>query len=174
MIYLRFKIKYIIIMKCKHLQLPVLILFLTLSLEAKSQQLISTASYSVVTIEGSFTASIGETIISEMSDNQSVVSNGFQQFYSDLLTQLISPTLSWIVVKIIPNPVMNLLTFRIGDEPVENTSYILSDLNGNQLREGEVSPFQTQLNVSKLPPAIYLLKIIRNKELIHTAKIIKN
>lgn len=169
-----FQIKYIIVMKFKYLQVPVLIVFLTISLVAKSQQLLSTASYSIVTTEGSFTASIGETIISEMSDNQSVVSNGFQQFYSDLLSQFISPTLSGIAVKIIPNPVMNLLTFRISDEPMENTTFILSDLNGNQLREGEVSPFQTQLNVSQLPPAIYLLKISRNKELIHTSKIIKN
>lgn len=139
-----------------------------------SQQLVSTASCNSVNMDGSFTWSIGEVIISEIADNHFSISNGYQQSYPDLLTQFNPISTLGVHVKVSPNPVVNLLIFTINTQSLDYFTYKLCDLSGNQLLVGTVDNFQTQLNVSNLPSAIYLLKILKNKELIINTKFIKN
>lgn len=140
----------------------------------RCQDLIASASYYTANEGGSFTGSIGEAFISEVSDNQHSVSQGFQQPSSGELTNIVFPAKTGITVKISPNPVMDHLTFIVSAEKAKNMAYTLSDINGNVIYEGAISSLQTQLNVSKFPSAIYLLKIKQNNILISSAKIIKH
>ena len=143
----------------------------SLNIPIGAQQLISCASFSVSNNSGSFTGSMGESIISETSNQQSVHA-GFQQAFIDMTTHTLPPA-PVTDITIYPNPTSEKLTLSLDSEQAKNKTYILCDITGNTILEGKILSSQTQLDVSQLSPAIYLLKILQNNRATNLIKIIK-
>ena len=73
-----------------------------------------------------------------------------------------------------PNPVTGLLTLSIDAFEFLHVSYRLYDMSGKILQHKKIISSQTKLDMSKLAPATYFVKIfLRNNE-VKTFKIIKN
>jgi hypothetical protein len=75
-------------------------------------------------------------------------------------------------LEIFPNPVVNLLNLRL------NNNYGLVDVeivnqNGSTIRRQRISGSNVMLNVSDLPSGMYMVKARRGREVISTAKFIR-
>ncbi|MBN2275562.1 MAG: T9SS type A sorting domain-containing protein [Bacteroidales bacterium] len=75
-----------------------------------------------------------------------------------------------------PNPVSDVLVLRIENDNCENLFYRLSDINGRQIENSEITDRKTCINMGGLMPAVYYLSVIKTGSLegIVVFKIIKN
>ena len=69
-----------------------------------------------------------------------------------------------------PNPALNNITVR-HDRPTTNSNYSIVDISGRELLAGSLST--SPINVSTLPPGLYLIRIQHNGIWSHPKKIIK-
>lgn len=73
-----------------------------------------------------------------------------------------------------PNPVTDLLILKTGDTVTSAFAYQLFDLSGRLRQHDRVKENTAIINMGSLPPATYLLKVIRNNATVKTFQIIKN
>jgi hypothetical protein len=73
-----------------------------------------------------------------------------------------------------PNPTSNFVILQIGNYKVSDLSYQLFDLKGRQIESKNINGTETSIDLDKLIPATYFLKVIENNKEIKTFKIIKN
>jgi len=93
-----------------------------------------------------------------------------QEESATLNTDLIEP--STISTLIYPNPTASYITIHNETVNVDST-YELIDLNGKSINKGTLDSINTNISMSSLPSAVYLLKISNNDD-IETFKILKN
>jgi hypothetical protein len=74
-----------------------------------------------------------------------------------------------------PNPTVNNLYLTVqGFQNQQEVSYILTDMLGRNLIEGEVTQEITEIDMEGLSPATYVLRIIANNTEQKSFNIIKN
>ena len=78
-----------------------------------------------------------------------------------------------ISCSIYPNPTSNYFCLKIENFEKENFTYQLVDLNGKLFESKKVENNETIIDIIKLFPAIYFLKVIQKNVYIKTFKIIK-
>jgi len=78
-----------------------------------------------------------------------------------------------ISCSIYPNPTSNYFSLKIENFEKENFTYQLVDLNGKLFESKKVENNETIIDIIKLFPAIYFLKVIQKNVGIKTFKIIK-
>lgn len=74
---------------------------------------------------------------------------------------------------IYPNPTSNYFSLKIENFEKENFTYQLVDINGKLFESKKVENNETIIDVIKLIPAIYFLKVIQKNLGVKTFKIIK-
>ena len=72
-----------------------------------------------------------------------------------------------------PNPVCDILKLKVESKQLKDLSFKLFDINGKLIDIKKVDSEEISINMSKLVPAIYFLKVIQPNKEIKTFKIIK-
>jgi hypothetical protein len=73
-----------------------------------------------------------------------------------------------------PNPTTTSLTLKVEHFSLTNLTYQLFDMNGKLLHNSKIESNELGIDMSRLVPAIYYLKISEENREIKTFKIIKN
>lgn len=132
------------------------------------QDVISAAGNSFITSTGSIIYTIGESIPALSGDNV-LIAHGFEQslkpvgfhdrIYSDN------------AIKVYPNPAGDFVILKV--EKLQDLEYRLFDLNGRLLLLGKIVNTESELDLSRLTPSLYILKLYRGKDVTAIYKIIK-
>ncbi len=130
---------------------------------------------------GSVSYSAGQVVYTTHSGNNGSEVQGIQQPFEISVISGIEeqPGIS-LKLSIYPNPASDYLTLRIEKFDFENLSYKLIDLNGKLLENKKIESNETSIDMNRLIPATYFLKILEENnhalspQEIKTFKIIKN
>jgi len=155
----------------KKILLSILIFLCAFSMQA--QQSFLTTGGEASGSGGTISYSIGQTVCkTNTGSNGSVVSVGVQQSYeiTDILglEEAIGINLS---VSAYPNPTANYLTLKVDE--ISNLIFQLYDSNGRFLQNQKISSNETKIDMTRLAPAIYFLKVTKNNKEIKIIKIVK-
>ena len=79
-----------------------------------------------------------------------------------------------IICSVYPNPVIDFLTLDVEFSELGNLYYQLYDINGKQLVSKKPTSNRTYIEMAKLAPATYFLKVTDHQKVVKVFKIIKN
>lgn len=162
-----------------------LFLFATMPfLSGQEAQIVSTAPVNAETLfscagfyasndGGSFTGSMGEVLVNEMSNTQYSLSNGFQQPYYEISTKIFDSTIAGLEINVSPNPFFDRLTISVMNQSAQNLTLTLTDSNGCTKLHASFIQKEKHLNIGYFPPGIYFLTVFQNNTLIKSVKIMK-
>jgi hypothetical protein len=122
---------------------------------------------------GTVTYSVGQVVYTTNTGSNGSVAQGVQQPY-EISTVGIKETALSISLTAFPNPTTDKLTLQISDYNNEKLSYQLFDMQGKQLRNGQIVAQQTQINMHSLPTATYFVTVVtQENKSVQSFKIIK-
>lgn len=154
-------------------QIYLIMFFLITLLSVNAQQLISTAKCDGTSDKGSFTSTIGEVIISEVSNNFYSLNQGFEQNEKQLFDSNLSILKNHHSINIYPNPFIDILNIIVNDEISTNCKLHIFDLNGKTILSETIQNKTNQLKLNHLPSSVYFFRISDGNQLIQTNKICK-
>jgi hypothetical protein len=123
---------------------------------------------------GTVSYSVGQVVYTTNTGSNGSVAQGVQHAY-EIFTVGIKETELSILLSAFPNPTADNLTLQISDYNNEKLAYLLFDMQGKQLSNGQIVAQQTQINMNSLPTATYFINVVNqeNKK-VQSFKIIKN
>jgi hypothetical protein len=159
-------------MKQKNLKLSLLLLGLGLTTQA--QQATTSTGGNASGSGGTVAYSVAQIVYTTNTGSNGSVAQGVQHAF-EIFTLGIKETSLNISLTAFPNPTTENLTLQISDYNNEKLSYQLIDMQGKQLRNGEITAQKTQINMNSLPTATYFINVVNqeNKK-VKSYKIIKN
>jgi len=125
---------------------------------------------------GSASYTVGQVVYTtNVGTNGNSVAQGVQQPY-EISIVLGLPEAKGINLSVsaYPNPTSDYLTVKVENYETVNLQYMVFDINGKLLQTIKATGGETQIQTSKLVPAIYFVKVLNNKKEIKVFKIIKN
>jgi hypothetical protein len=123
---------------------------------------------------GSSSSSMGQVLYMTNIGISGSVAQGVQQAYEISTTIGIEETSIQLVCSAFPNPTVDNLLLTVLNNVNENLTYQLFDLNGKLIDANSIHEENIVINMDKLPPAGYFLKVKQENTEIKTFKIIKN
>jgi hypothetical protein len=146
---------------------------------AKAQQVVSTAGNHSETGTVQLSWTIGEPVISTLSNGSNILTQGMHQ--SKLLIDAIEEIeLSGLKISAFPNPTNEFVNLQVHqlltDQPDEmwtEYSFKLYDINGKILMQKQIVSTETIIQMDSYVPSTYFLKVLVNKNEIKIFKIIK-
>ena len=147
------------------------ILFVNL---AQAQESSNASGGNAIGSGGTVAYSIGQVVYTSNIGNNGTIDQGVQHAY-EIFTVGINETTLNISLSVFPNPTTENLILQTAKYNNEKMLYQLLDIQGKQLRKGQIMTEQTQINTASLPAATYFINIINqeNKQ-VQSFKIIKN
>ncbi len=115
---------------------------------------------------------LGESVTESFVAGSFILTQGFHQ---PTLTVVSVPELAdpEISVRAYPNPVDDHLSLHIDHEAPESFRYVLGDMHGRPILSDRMHGQESQLQMSSLPPGIYILSVFHENNTMHTFNIIK-
>jgi len=150
-----------------------LLSFFAMSL-AKGQEAIVAAGGESSGSGGTSSYSVGQIIYTAETGSNGSVSQGIQQPYEIFAVSEAENNLIAIGISVFPNPTSDFLRINIEDFQSEDLQYTLQDLQGKQLKNGQVTSSETKVEMTELASSTYILVITNNQQMVKTFKIIKN
>jgi len=126
---------------------------------------------------GSATYSIGQVFYTYIGESVYNVAQGIQQGESiNTLSNEEIDVEPKPEIFIFPNPTTDFVNVNMVGHESESSqsSYQLYDLQGRLLKQDTVTQTETQINVTDLRAAIYLLQVYSDNKILKTFKIVKN
>ena len=162
-------------MKKKQLKLSALLL-LGLGLTGlQAQESINATGGNASGSVGSASYSVGQIVYTTNTGTNGSVAQGVQQPYEiSVVTAIEEAKDITLSVSAYPNPTSDYLTLHIEEIDILNLSYQLFDMNGKLLQNEKITGDQTNIVMSNLEPATYIMKVIQENKEVKTFKIIKN
>lgn len=108
-----------------------------------------------------------------MNSAGGTVSQGVQQAYEYLVLRLDDPQASEMAVSVSPNPASDGIMVETHNATDGQSRFELLGAGGSVLRTGRLAGTRTFIPMLDLPPAGYLLRIIRSNDEQNTFKILK-
>jgi len=140
-----------------------------------AQVSLNTSGKNAIGVNGSVSYTIGEILYTEQVSSAGSVQNGVQQVYSiSILTSTSQAKDIELNITSYPNPTSNDLNLSIKDFDFNNSVFQLYNLQGELLINEKVTSTITKIQLSHLPKAVYILKILNQNQEIKNFKIIKN
>lgn len=133
------------------------------------QDVISAAGNSFKNSTGSIIFTIGESIPALNGDNV-LIAHGFEQSLKPVVG-FNDHIYSDNAIKVYPNPAGDFVILKV--EKLQDLEYRLFDLNGRLLLLGKIVNTESELDLSRLTPSLYILKLYRGKDETAIYKIIK-
>jgi hypothetical protein len=144
----------------------------------QAQESISTAGGNAYGSGGSVSYTAGQVVFTTNISTSGSVAHGVQQTYEIAIVSGIEDvkdiSSSFIVY---PNPTSDFLTLKVDAKDNLNLlklSYQLYDFNGKLIENKKFESNETLIDMSKVVPASYTLKVIKANKEVKTFKIIKN
>ena len=124
---------------------------------------------------GSASYSIGQVVYTTNGAATGVEAQGVQQPY-EIFVVLGLDHVSGINLSLAayPNPTTDFLNLRVEYETNPDLSYQLFDINGKLLDNRPIEGNETAIAMSHYVSGTYLLKVIKNNQVVKSFKIIKN
>lgn len=153
------------------INLLLLLIFITTS--AYAQEVISANGSTASTTQATVSYTIGEPVITTVSDANTTLTQGFHQ--SKLtITAINGLTQSNFEIKVYPNPTQDFVIVhfnKLNGQP----AYSLYNLNGKLLGHSNITQTDVKINMTTFAEGAYLLKLFDNKQMqLQTFKIIKH
>ncbi len=124
--------------------------------------------------EGSVSYSIGQVnYLSYDGDNSYTIEGVQQPLIISIKPIEITEEKEILTLAAYPNPVSDYFIVEASDYTNRSLKYLLTDLNGNYIKEGRIEEPGAIIDISRLAVAIYLLNITDNTQHIKTFRIIK-
>jgi hypothetical protein len=124
---------------------------------------------------GSASYSIGQVVYTTNQGATGSVAQGVQQPYEISVVTGIDEARGIIVmVSAYPNPASEYVKLKVENYTLEKLCFQLYDAKGNLLKTKKVESNETNIDLSKLSPSSYILKVNEGNKEIKTFKIIKN
>lgn len=136
---------------------------------AQPHDLISASGASFKNSSGYLSFSIGECITSTLTSSSAILTQGYLQTRLGTGVPVVSQP--EIRMSVFPNPVNDLLILQI-DDP-QDFDYLLYDIRGALLNRGLVLNVRTEIDLSALAPAVYILRVTKNNEEVRLFQIVK-
>ena len=158
------------------IQIPTLtvIAFTICVLSSSAQEVVSSAGGEAKGSGGTVSYSIGQIFYSTHTGTAGTVAEGVQQPYEiSVVTSIIEAEGIDLVISAFPNPVTDHLILRVEEYDPQNLSFQLFDVSGKMVQIGKVVEYQTIIDMTGHPSAVYLLKILDKESEIKTFRIIK-
>ena len=158
------------------IQIPTLtvIAFTICVLSSSAQEGVSSAGGEAKGSGGTVSYSIGQIFYSTHTGTAGTVAEGVQQPYEiSVVTSIIEAEGIDLVISAFPNPVTDHLILRVEEYDPQNLSFQLFDVSGKMVQIGKVVEYQTIIDMTGHPRAVYLLKILDKESEIKTFRIIK-
>jgi hypothetical protein len=163
-------------MKKHTLKISAIILFgIGFSNGIKAQSIIPASGGTSSGSGGNVNYTVGQLVYTTITGSNHSVVQGVQQPYEISGVTGLKETSGIILsTSVYPNPTSNFVILQIGNYKVSDLSYQLFDLKGRQIESKNINGTETSIDLDKLIPATYFLKVIENNKEIKTFKIIKN
>jgi len=162
-------------MKHKPLKFCTLLLLLLGLTSLKAQEAIPASGSDASGSGGSVSYSVGQLVYSVNSGSSGSEVQGVQQPYEISgivgIEDVIGIDLN---VSVYPNPATNYLTLKADDVDLSGMSFQLFDITGKLLQNKGITSNETIIDMSKLVPSTYILKVVQSDKALKTFKIIKN
>ena len=140
----------------------------------RAQEIITTTGGNATGSGGSASFSVGQIGYNTFTGTTGSISEGVQQPYEiSVVTGIKIANDISVNYTIYPNPTNDLLILKTESYKTKNLYYQLFDINGKLLESQKIENCETNINTSKLAPAVYFLKIMENRKVIKNFKIIK-
>lgn len=141
---------------------------------AKAQESTNASGGEAIGSAGTVSYSIGQVVYTTQTGSQGSTAQGVQHAYEIFNVGNNENELNVTIITF-PNPASDNIILQISDYNIEQLWYQLFDIQGKQLRNEQITTQKTQINMSSLPTATYLIKVINqgNKK-VQSFKIIKN
>jgi hypothetical protein len=110
---------------------------------------------------GSLSYSVGQIVYSVNTGANGSVGQGIQQpFEISVVSGIKEQSGISLILSVYPNPASDFLTLRIENPEKENLTYSLLDINGKLLENKIITGNETEIDMNRLIPSTYFLKII--------------
>ena len=140
-----------------------------------AQESVNTTSGDASGSKGSVSYSVGQIAYQTHTDTSISVAEGVQQAYIiSVFTGLEETPRLELSVIAYPNPSTNNLILEVKELEFSTLSFQLFDMQGRLLQSKNITCNQTNIVMSRLTPATYFIKIIKEGRDVKTFKIIKN
>ncbi len=155
----------------KSIYLLVISLSMTLTTAAQLQ-VMGSAGGEATNNAGSFSWTMGETVINTIEGTGNRITQGFQQGNLHASTGIDKSEDFGVEMKVYPNPTKDYLTVETQKQS-GNLVFALYDINGRMLKNGGVEASRFDINLSSYPPGSYILQILHNSDLVKSFNIVK-
>lgn len=157
-------------MKHKKITLGVLLLGLTLSVQA--QQATTASGGNASGSGGTVSYSIGQIIYTTITGSNGSAAQGVQQAF-EISIVLGIENLQVNLIRAYPNPTIDYLTLNVGNSDLSSLNFQLYDITGKLIENKKITSATETIRMENLPSATYFLKVTNNNKEIKTFKIIK-
>lgn len=143
---------------------------------AMAQQVVSTAGNHSETGTVQLSWTIGEPVISTLSNGSNILTQGMHQ--SKLLIDAIEEIeLSGLIISAFPNPTNEFVNLQVHQlltaQPWKEFSFVLYDMHGKVLMQKQIVSTETVIQMNNYVSSIYFLKVLVNNHEVKTFKIVK-
>lgn len=141
---------------------------------AQAQESTSASGGYATGSSGNIAYSIGQVAYTTNIGTNGSAAQGVQHAY-EIYTVGMNETAPTISLTTFPNPTIDNLTLQISEYSNKTWSYTLLDMQGKQVRRGQLAAQQTQVNMRTLPKATYFIHVMNQEnKIVESFKIIKN
>ncbi len=162
-------------MKNNYLTPILLLLIMFLARGVNAQSGIHSAGIESTGSNGKVSASIGQVFVNTNSSGSYYLVEGVQQPYEiSVITS--NEELHEIAeqITVFPNPFIDAVNIKFENGLATNKCYVLVDMNGKLVRQGNINDNETQIDAAFLVKGTYLLSVVSDKTLVKSFKIVKN
>ena len=163
-------------MKNKNLfpQLGLLLCCLLFSMaNIQAQNAVLTTGGEATGAGGTVSYSVGQVAYTAQASTDGTVNQGVQQPYELFVTTSVEDALLTFEAIAYPNPAVHQVILRIPEAPGKNLKYVLTDLQGRQLTQNDISQPETEIPFTDLAVGTYYLTLSLDGQPIKTFNIIK-
>lgn len=140
----------------------------------KGQETIAATGGTSVGTGGSVTYTTGQVVYSAIEGAGFSIIHGVQQPYEiSVITAIKGVEDITLECLAYPNPTSGTIRLVIKSSEYDNMWFRLYDINGLLLQDKKIEARETEINMGNLTPAIYFLKVTKNKLELKTFKIVK-
>ena len=149
-------------------------MIMALSSQAQSirSYVITNAGASLMSAEGGLYLSIGESMSTEITDGEIMISQGFLQVSLVAANAVSTEDLLNEPILAFPNPSISNITIDI-PEFDGLYQYQLFDITGNLIEQENLTQTKQTIDLEKVPSGTYLMKVIKDNRQSKTLKIVK-
>lgn len=141
-------------------------------MNVKAQSAVVSSGGNASSIAGSISYTIGQVSYVGVSNTNGSVSQGVQQTYQITTAGILLADVDFSL-SVFPNPTTNQITLEVGKYENQVLNYLLIDSEGKQIQANKVLDKQTNIDMSSLPKASYMMEVYQDNKKLQSFKILK-